>query len=192
MMGLMKISDIADQVERELVSREEIDRKIAETAKQISQDYAGRDLLLVGVLKGAANTLVALADALSIDVEIDYVKLSSYGAGTESSGTVTVRNDLSCDVRGRNVLVVEDIVDTGRTLAWFCKELDRRGAASVETFALFDKPARRTIDFHPKYQGILIPDVFAVGFGLDYAEKYRNLDSVAVLKPSVYSKETNA
>ncbi|MDD6373876.1 MAG: hypoxanthine phosphoribosyltransferase [Bifidobacteriaceae bacterium] len=185
----MKISDVAEDIDRELVTRAQIDAKIEEVARQVSQDYAGRDVLLVGVLKGAVNTLVALSQAMSINAQMDFVSLSSYGSGTSSSGTVTMRQDLSTDVRGRNVLVVEDIIDSGLTLEWLVNELRRRGAASVEVFALFDKPARHKTELHPKYQGIVIPDEFVVGFGLDYAEKYRNLDSVAILKPSVYSKE---
>lgn len=191
-MGSMKISDVADDIERELVSRSQIDETINRVAAQVSKDYAGRDLLLVGVLKGAATTMVHFAEALSINVQMDYMSLSSYGSGTTSSGTVTVRQDLSTDVRGRDVLIVEDIIDSGITLAWLVDELKRRGAASVAVFALLDKPARHKTDIVPTYKGIVIPDEFVVGFGLDYAERYRNLDSIAILKPSVYSKETHA
>ncbi len=155
-------------------------------AAQVSEDYRGRDLLLVAVLKGAVNTLVAFSQALSIPVQMDFMSLSSYGDGTTSSGTVTVRQDLSVDVRGRHILIVEDIVDSGRTLAWLVDELKRRGAASVEVMALLQKPSRREVDVDVKYSGYEIPDEFVVGFGLDYAERYRNLDSIAVLKPAVY------
>ncbi|MBS5401765.1 MAG: hypoxanthine phosphoribosyltransferase [Bifidobacterium sp.] len=182
----MKIADVQDQIDHELISKAQIDSKIAELAAQVSEDYRGRDLLLVAVLKGAVNTLVAFSQALSIPVQMDFMSLSSYGAGTVSSGTVTVRQDLSVDVRGRHILIVEDIVDSGRTLAWLVDELKRRGAASVEVMALLQKPSRREVDVDVKYSGYEIPDEFVVGFGLDYAERYRNLDSIAVLKPAVY------
>ena len=185
-MGCMKIADVQDQIDHELISKAQIDSKIAELAAQVSEDYRGRDLLLVAVLKGAVNTLVAFSQALSIPVQMDFMSLSSYGAGTVSSGTVTVRQDLSADVRGRHILIVEDIVDSGRTLAWLVDELKRRGAASVEVMALLQKPSRREVDVDVKYSGYEIPDEFVVGFGLDYAERYRNLDSIAVLKPAVY------
>ena len=182
----MKIADVQDQIDHELISKAQIDSKIAELAAQVSEDYRGRDLLLVAVLKGAVNTLVAFSQALSIPVQMDFMSLSSYGAGTVSSGTVTVRQDLSVDVRGRHILIVEDIVDSGRTLAWLVDELKRRGAASVEVMALLQKTSRREVDVDVKYSGYEIPDEFVVGFGLDYAERYRNLDSIAVLKPAVY------
>ena len=182
----MKIADVQDQIDHELISKAQIDSKIAELAAQVSEDYRGRDLLLVAVLKGAVNTLVAFSQALSIPVQMDFMSLSSYGDGTVSSGTVTVRQDLSVDVRGRHILIVEDIVDSGRTLAWLVDELKRRGAASVEVMALLQKPSRREVDVDVKYSGYGIPDEFVVGFGLDYAERYRNLDSIAVLKPAVY------
>ncbi|WP_419497338.1 hypoxanthine phosphoribosyltransferase [Bifidobacterium pullorum] len=182
----MKIADVQDQIDHELISKAQIDSKIAELAAQVSEDYRGQDLLLVAVLKGAVNTLVAFSQALSIPVQMDFMSLSSYGDGTVSSGTVTVRQDLSVDVRGRHILIVEDIVDSGRTLAWLVDELKRRGAASVEVMALLQKPSRREVDVDVKYSGYEIPDEFVVGFGLDYAERYRNLDSIAVLKPAVY------
>lgn len=182
----MKIADVQDQIDHELISKAQIDSKIAELAAQVSEDYRGRDLLLVAVLKGAVNTLVAFSQALSIPVQMDFMSLSSYGDGTVSSGTVTVRQDLSVNVRGRHILIVEDIVDSGRTLAWLVDELKRRGAASVEVMALLQKPSRREVDVDVKYSGYEIPDEFVVGFGLDYAERYRNLDSIAVLKPAVY------
>ena len=185
-MGCMKIADVQDQIDHELISKAQIDSKIAELAAQVSEDYRGRDLLLVAVLKGAVNTLVAFSQALSIPVQMDFMSLSSYGDGTVSSGTVRVRQDLSVDVRGRHILIVEDIVDSGRTLAWLVDELKRRGAASVEVMALLQKPSRREVDVDVKYSGYEIPDEFVVGFGLDYAERYRNLDSIAVLKPAVY------
>lgn len=145
--------------------------------------------LLVCVLKGAVNTLTAFSQAMSIPLEMDFMSLSSYGSGTSTSGKVTVRQDLSTDVRGRDVLIVEDIVDSGVTLSWLVNELKRRGAASVEIFALLEKPARHQVQLDVKYKGFVIPDEFVVGFGLDFDEEYRNLDSIAVLKPEVYEGE---
>lgn len=182
----MQIVDIENEIDHELLSHEQIMGKITETAARASEDYRGRTPLLVCVLKGAANTMTAFAQAMSIQVELDYMSLSSYGAGTSSSGTITVRQDLSRDVRGRDVIIVEDIIDSGRTLDWLVNELKSRGAKSVEIFALLEKPARRVIDVDVKYKGFEIPDEFVVGFGLDYDERYRNLDSIAVLKPEVY------
>lgn len=182
----MKIADVQDQIDHELISRAQIDSKIQEIAAQVSEEYRGKGLLLVAVLKGAVNTMVAFSQALSIPVDMDFMSLSSYGSGTTSSGEITVRQDLSADVRGRHILIVEDIVDSGRTLAWLVDELKQRGAASVEVFALLQKPSRREVDVQVKYSGYEIPDEFVVGFGLDFAERYRNLESIAVLKPSVY------
>ena len=169
-MERMRIADVEEDIDHELVSKEQIDAKIHEMAALASEDYRDKNPLLVAVLKGAVNTLVAFTQAMSIPVQIDFMSLSSYGSGTVSSGEVTVRQDLSADVRGRHILIVEDIVDSGRTLAWLVAELKRRGAASVDV----------------KYAGYEIPDEFVVGFGLDFDERYRNLDSIAVLKPSVY------
>ena len=182
----MRIADIQDDIDHELVSREEIAEKIRSVAARVSEDYRDKDVLLIAVLKGAVNTVVALSQAMSIPVQMDFMSLSSYGSGTTSSGTVTVRQDLSADVRGRHILIAEDIVDSGRTLAWLVDELKRRGAASVEIFALLEKPARREVSVDVKYKGFEIPDEFVVGYGLDFDERYRNLDSIAVLKPRVY------
>lgn len=185
----MQIADVQDEIDHELISKAQIEDKIREIAAQASEDYRGKNPLLVAVLKGAVNTIAAFSQALSIPVQIDFMSLSSYGSGTESSGTVTIRQDLSTDVRGRHILIVEDIIDSGRTLAWLVDELKRRGAASVEIFALLEKPARREVDVDVKYHGYDIPDEFVVGFGLDYDERFRNLDSIAVLKPEVYQGE---
>lgn len=182
----MQISDVRDDIASELVTKEQIQTKINEVAAQVSADYADKNPLLVAVLKGAVNTLATFSQALTIHAQLDFMSLSSYGSGTESSGTVTVRQDLSTDVAGRHVLIVEDIIDSGLTLEWLIAELKRRGAASVEVFALLEKPARRVAHIDVKYPGYTIPDEFVVGFGLDYDEKYRNLDSIAVLKPHVY------
>lgn len=182
----MQISDVRDDIAEELISSQEISDKIQEVAAEVSADYAGKYPLLVAVLKGAVNTMSVFSQAVSIPAEIDFMSLSSYGSGTQSSGTITVRQDLGCDVAGRDVLIVEDIIDSGLTLEWLIDELKRRGAASVEVFALLEKPARHIAQVDVKYKGFTIPDEFVVGFGLDYDEKYRNLDSIAVLKPEVY------
>ena len=172
----MRIADVQEDIDHELISKEEISDIINRAAAQASEDYRGKNPLLVCVLKGAVNTLAAFSQAMSIPVQMDFMSLSSYGSGTESSGKITVRQDL----------IVEDIIDSGITLAWLVDELKRRGAASVEIFALLEKPARRKVNVDVKYKGREIPDEFVVGFGLDYDEYYRNLDSIAVLKPSVY------
>ena len=185
----MRIADVQEDIDHELVSKEEIHTIIAKAAAQASKDYAGKDPLLIAVLKGAINTLAVFSQEMSIPCQLDFMSLSSYGSGTKSSGTVTIRQDLSTDVRGRHILIVEDIVDSGRTLDWLVKELKRRGAASVEIFALLEKPSRREVEVDVKYPGREIPDEFVVGFGLDYDERYRNLDSIAVLKPEVYQGE---
>ena len=172
----MRIADVQEDIDHELISKGEIADIINHAAAQASEDYRGKNPLLVCVLKGAVNTLAAFSQAMSIHAEMDFMSLSSY----------TVRQDLSTDVRGRHVLIVEDIIDSGVTLAWLVDELKSRGAASVEIFALLEKPARRKVDVPVKYKGREIPDEFGVGFGLDYDERYRNLDSIAVLKPEVY------
>ncbi|AKV55559.1 Hypoxanthine-guanine phosphoribosyltransferase [Bifidobacterium actinocoloniiforme DSM 22766] len=185
----MRIADIQSHIDHELVSKDRIEDLISKVAAQVSQDYAGKDLLMVAVLKGAINTLAALSQAVTIPVQLEFMSLSSYGSGTTSSGSITVRKDLDCSVRGRHILIVEDIIDSGRTLRWLVDELRSRGAASVEVFALLDKTCRHEVQVDVKYPGYVIPDEFAVGFGLDYDERYRNLDSIAVLKPQEYEHE---
>lgn len=185
----MEIADVHDQIDHELVSKAQIEEKINSVAAQVSKDYKDTDLLLVAVLKGAMNTLVAFSQALSINVQMDFMSLSSYGDGLSTSGAIKVRQDLACDVKGRDILIVEDIVDSGHTLDWLIRELKNRGAASVEVFALLEKPSRREVGVPLKYRGYEVPDEFVVGFGLDYKEHFRNLDSIAVLKPEVYQGE---
>ena len=182
----MRIADVYEDIDHELVSSEEIHTIINEAAARASRDYAGRDPLLIAVLKGAVNTIAAFSQAMSIPCQLDFMSLSSYGSDTVSTGSVAIRQDLSTDVRGRHILIVEDIVDSGRTLAWLVEELKRRGAASVEIFALLEKPSHHEVHVDIKYKGREVPDEFVVGFGLDYDERYRNLDSIAVLKPHVY------
>lgn len=192
MIECMQIADISQDISEVLLTHEQIQAKIQEVADQVSIDYKDKEPLLIAVLKGAVNTMAAFSQALSIHANIDFMSLSSYGSGTSSSGTITVRSDLTTDVRGRHVLIVEDIIDSGITLDWLVKELRARGAASVEIFALLEKPARHEVKVDVKYQGFVIPDKFVVGFGLDYDERYRNLDSIAVLDPKVYQGEQEA
>ncbi|MCI1983405.1 MAG: hypoxanthine phosphoribosyltransferase [Bifidobacteriaceae bacterium] len=182
----MQIADVQDDIDRVLLTKEQIEKKITEAAAVIDRDYKDKNVLLLAVLKGAVNTLVALSSHLHLNAQMDFMSLSSYGSGSESSGKVTIRQDMSVDVRGRHVLIVEDIVDSGLTLSWLMDLLHQRGAASVEAFALLNKPARNKVHVDVKYPGYEIPDEFVVGFGLDYDEKYRNLDSIAALKPKVY------
>lgn len=182
----MQVADIRDDIDYELISHEELMKRIREVAAQVSKDYENRDILLVAVLKGAVNTLAVFSQELSLNAPMDFMSLSSYGSGTKTSGHITVREDLTTDVRGRDVLIVEDIVESGRTLAWLVDELKSRGANSVKVFALLSKPERREVEVQIDYSGFEIPGAFVVGFGMDYDEKYRNLDSIAVLKPSVY------
>lgn len=171
---------------RVVATEEEIRVALDRMAAAVRADYADRDLLLVGVLKGAVMTMADLARRLPATVPMDWMAVSSYGAGTKSSGVVRILKDLDSDVTGRNVLIVEDIVDSGRTLAWLVANLRSRGAASVEVAAMFRKPDAAVIKTEVRYIGIEIPNEFVVGFGLDYAERYRGLPFVAALAPHVY------
>ena len=182
----MRIADVEEDIDHELVSKEQIDAKIHEMAALASEDYRDKNPLLVAVLKGAVNTLVAFTQAMSIPVQIDFMSLSSYGSGTESSGKITVRQDLSTDVRGRHVLIVEDIIDSGLTMQYLRQLFGARNPASITTISFLDKASRHPESYKTDMCGFEIPDEFVVGFGLDFDERYRNLDSIAVLKPSVY------
>ncbi|WP_062296876.1 hypoxanthine phosphoribosyltransferase [Demequina maris] len=171
-----------------LVSENSIGRKLDEMAADIRRDYEGEDLLLVGVLKGAVMVMADLARRMPPHVQMDWMAVSSYGSGTKSSGVVRILKDLDADLTGRHVLIVEDIIDTGVTLSWLLGNLRSRGAASVEIAALLRKPAAAVVDVPVKYIGFDIPPDFVVGYGLDFAENYRTLPFVAVLKPEVYEK----
>ncbi len=173
-----------------VVTEDEIKVALDRMASAIRADYEGRDLLLVGVLKGAIMTMADLSRRLPATVPMDWMAVSSYGAGTKSSGVVRILKDLDADVTGRNVLIVEDIVDSGRTLAWLVANLRSRGAASVEIAAMLRKPDAAVVRTEVKYVGIDIPNDFVVGFGLDYAERYRGLPYVAALAPHVYGGES--
>jgi hypoxanthine phosphoribosyltransferase len=170
-----------------LVTEEQIRAKLAELARRIEADYEGRDILLVGVLKGAVMVMADLARELRSHVTMDWMAVSSYGAGTQSSGVVRILKDLDTDLTGRHVLIVEDIIDSGLTLSWLRGNLESRGAASVEICALLCKPDAAKVDVSVRYLGFEIPNQFVVGYGLDYAERYRNLRDVAILAPHVYS-----
>jgi len=164
-----------------LVQPDDLWHRVRELAEQISRDYEGRELLLVGVLKGAVFFLSDLMRQLEVPCEVDFMAVSSYGSSTESSGVVRILKDLDTPIDGRDVLVVEDIVDSGLTLEYLMRNLTNRGPASLEVCALLTKPARRKTDVRAKYIGFEIPDRFVIGYGLDYAERYRNLPYVAAL-----------
>jgi hypoxanthine phosphoribosyltransferase len=172
-----------------LLSEEELQAKIKELAGQIDADYAGRDLLIVGVLKGAVIAMADLARALHLPVQMDWMAVSSYGAGTKSSGVVRVLKDLDTDIAGRDVLVVEDIFDSGLTLSWLVHNLESRNPASVEICAVLRKPDALKVPIDVKYIGFDIPSEFVIGYGLDYAERYRNLPFIGTLAPHVYGGE---
>ena len=183
----MLSSDIADDLTSVLYTEAEIHARIAELARSIEADYEGEDLLLVGVLKGAVMVMADLARELTLPLNMDWMAVSSYGAGTQSSGVVRILKDLDSDLSGRKVLIVEDIIDSGMTLSWLLGNLRTRGAESVEICALFRKPEAAKVEVDVRYVGFEIPNEFVVGYGLDYAERYRNLRDVAVLAPHVYS-----
>jgi hypoxanthine phosphoribosyltransferase len=164
-----------------LVSEEDLERRVAELGVEISRDYAGRDLLLIGVLKGAVPFLADLMRTLEVDCEVDFMAVSSYGSATDSSGVVRILKDLDASIEGRDVLLVEDIIDSGLTLHYLLKNLKARGPASLEVCALLTKPDRRRVDLPIRYVGFEIPNRFVIGYGLDHAQRYRNLRYVAVL-----------
>jgi len=183
----MDFSDIDGDLEEILFTPEDIAGIVTRLAAEVDTDYVGRDLLLVGVLKGAAPFMTDLARRLKRHVQLDWMAVSSYGAGTQSSGAVRILKDLDADIKGRDVLIAEDIIDSGLTLSWLKANLESRGAASVEICALLRKPDALKVDVDARYIGADIANRFVVGYGLDYAERYRNLRGIAVLAPHVYS-----
>ncbi len=183
----MDAEHISADLEKILLTESDIQNRLLELAADIERDYEGRDLLLVGVLKGAVMVMADLSRALNRHVEVDWMAVSSYGSGTKSSGVVRILKDLDTDVTGRHVLVVEDIIDTGLTLSWLISNIRSRGPASAEICTLLRKPEAAKTAVEIKYVGFDIPNEFVVGYGLDYAEKYRNLRVVATLAPHVYS-----
>ena len=182
----MDADHVPSEITEILLTEAQIQQRLAEIAAQVDEDYAGRDLLLVGVLKGATMVVADFMRHLRSHVTVDWMAVSSYGSGTQSSGVVRILKDLDTDLEGRNVLVIEDILDTGLTLSWLLRNLQSRGAESVEVFTLLRKPEALRIPVEPRYVGFDIPNVFVVGYGLDYAERYRNLRQVSVLDPRVY------
>jgi hypoxanthine phosphoribosyltransferase len=170
-----------------LFTEADIQQRLGELAAEIEKDYDGTDILLVGVLKGAVMVMADLARHFGRHVEMDWMAISSYGSGTKSSGVVRILKDLDTDISGRHVLVVEDIIDTGLTLSWLVSNLSSRGPASVEICTLLRKPEAQQMTVDVRYVGYDIPNAFVVGYGLDYAERYRNLRSIGTLAPHVYT-----
>ena len=183
----MQPDNVEGDLAHVLLTEEQISDRIAEIAAEIDEAYQGRDLLLVGVLNGAVMVMADLARALSIHANMDWMAVSSYGSGTTSSGVVRILKDLDGDVDGRDILIVEDILDSGLTLSWLLKNLRSRKPASLEIFTLLRKPDAVKVDVEPRYVGFDIPNEFVVGYGLDYAQRYRNLRCVGTLSPHVYS-----
>jgi hypoxanthine phosphoribosyltransferase len=165
-----------------LVSEEDLQKRVTELAAEVSRDYAGRDLLLVAILKGAVPFLADLMRQLTVTCEVDFMDVSSYGSSTDSSGVVRILKDLDASISGRDVLIVEDIIDSGLTLHYLLRNLQARDPASLEVCSLLTKPERRRVDLPIRYVGFEIPNRFAIGYGLDWDERYRNLSYVAVLK----------
>jgi hypoxanthine phosphoribosyltransferase len=181
----------ASEVGEVLVAAEDLKRRVRELGEAISRDYAGRRLLLVGVLKGAVFFLSDLMRFIDIPVEVDFMAVASYGSATDSSGVVRILKDLDIAIEGRDVLIVEDIVDSGLTLQYLLRNLGSRNPSSLEVCALLTKPDRRKVDLPTRYVGFEIPDRFVIGYGLDYAERHRNLPFVAVLEPRI-ARSTNS
>ena len=181
------VHSLDDDIEQVLISSEQIQAKLQELAEQIDADYAEGGVLLIGVLKGAFIVMADLARYLTVPVEFDFMAVSSYGSATQTSGVVRILKDLDVDIAGRHVLVVEDIVDSGLTLNYLLRNLKARRPASLEIMTLLSKPDQIKVQLPIRYHGFPVPNVFVVGYGLDYAERYRHLPYVGTLKPSVYS-----
>src|SRR5579863_5806453 len=182
----MDAADMGSGLKEVLITADQLSRRTVELAAQIDADYAGRDPLLVGVLKGAVMVMADLARAMHLPVQMDWMAVSSYGSGTKSSGVVRILKDLDADISGRHVLIVEDIIDSGLTLSWLVGNLKSRNPASVEICAMLRKPSSSQMDVEVAYTGFEVPDEFVVGYGLDYAERYRNLPFIGTLAPEVY------
>ncbi len=174
-------------IESILLTSEQIQERVGQLGARITADYKGKDLLTVCILKGSVIFFADLLRAIQLPLETDFVAISSYGSSTSSSGAVRILKDLDQSIRGKNVLVIEDIIDSGLTLKYLLENLTSRRPESLNVCTLLDKPERRTVHIEPAYNGFPIPNKFVVGYGLDYAEKYRNLPYIGILKPSVYS-----
>jgi len=182
-------ANMTDDIQEVLLSEEDIQGIVTRLGKQLTEDYAGKNLVLVSVLKGSVCFMADLMRAIDLPLSIDFMVVSSYGAGTTSSGSVKIIKDLDTDLRGQDLLIVEDILDTGRTLASLLEILKMRNPSSIRLCTFLDKPDRRVSDVQADYTGAVIPDAFVVGYGLDYDQRYRNLPYVGILKPSVYEGE---
>jgi hypoxanthine phosphoribosyltransferase len=183
----MDASDVQDDLVEVLFTEEQIQGRIKELAQEIEADYEGRDILVVGILRGAVMVMADMARSFRRHVEMDWMAVSSYGSGTKSSGVVRILKDLDTDISGRDVIIVDEIIDTGLTLSWLTSNLSSRGPASVEICTLLRKPEALTMPVDVKYVGWDIPNEFVVGYGLDYRERYRNLRDIGTLSPHVYS-----
>jgi hypoxanthine phosphoribosyltransferase len=177
-----------NDIKKILIDEDSLQAKVKELGAKIAEDYEGKDLLLICVLKGAVVFVSDLMKRIDLPLEIDFMAVSSYGCDTKSSGVVRILKDLDKGIEGKHILIVEDIIDSGLTLSYLIENLKARGPESVEICTILDKPDRRTANINIKYTGFQVPDEFVVGYGLDYAEKYRNLPYVAVLKEEVYSE----
>jgi hypoxanthine phosphoribosyltransferase len=184
---LSHVAEFEQDIEQILISGDDVQAKIRELGDRITEDYRGRDLLLIGVLKGAFVLMADLSRHIRLPLQFDFMAVSSYGAATKTSGVVRIMKDLDRDIEGKDVLLVEDIVDSGLTLAYLLRNLRARKPASLEVCALLQKPEVQQVPLDIKYRGFEIPPVFVVGYGLDFAEKYRNLPYVATLKPEAYA-----
>jgi hypoxanthine phosphoribosyltransferase len=183
----LDLSAVSKDIERVIVSEEDFQKRIKELAAQVDKDYEGKDLLLLGVLKGAVMAVADLSRAMQRHVEMDWMAVSSYGSGTKSTGVVRILKDLDRDITGRNVLIIEDIVDTGLTLSWLKANLESRGVGNVEILTILRKPEAAQVEGDVKYVGFDIPTDFVIGYGLDFDEKYRNLPFIGVLAKHMYS-----
>jgi hypoxanthine phosphoribosyltransferase len=179
--------EVHEDIAEVLISADEIQEKIAQLAKEVTEEYRDRDLLLVGVLKGAFVFMADLAREIQLPIEFDFMAVSSYGSSTKSSGVVRILKDLDYEITGRDVLLVEDIIDSGLTISYLLRYLEARRPASLEICSLFWKKGQQAVPLDVRYPGFEIPPVFVVGYGLDYAEKYRNLPYIGVLKESAYA-----
>ena len=180
---------LEQDIERVLFSEEELDRRVSEIAAEINRDYAGKEPMLISVLRGSFVFMADLIRKIEVPCTVDFMSVSSYGRGTTSSGQVQITKDLSDDIEGKDIIVVEDILDSGNTLSYLLQLLQARKPASMKLCTLLDKPDRRVKEVHVDYTGFTIPDEFVVGYGLDYAERYRNLPYIGILKPRVYGGE---